>query len=195
MEKKISLFDEMIMPLSKEYKDKMAFIDSYIKSMKALKFKRTIDKKSHKITYVSSDYGFSYNFKFEDNSFIHNMQWYLVHQGKPETWHRRADYMEETLQLINKTNIRLAAKMFDSLKECQGGDSCYGPRCLARTVYEFNGYKKLVCHGSIFLKMNEEEINDALEFIRYFDLLIEEKNKNNEPLPKKIILWKTKRSL
>ena len=74
MEKKISLFDEMIMPLSKEYKDKMAFIDSYIKSMKALKFKRTIDKKSHKITYVSSDYGFSYNFKFEDNSFIHNMQ-------------------------------------------------------------------------------------------------------------------------
>ena len=103
--------------------------------------------------------------------------------------------MEETLAYITKTDLPLAERIYNALKTCPGLDNCYGPRCLARTVYSFDGQKKLTCHGKVELDLFRQDFCDAREFLRYFNELVKEKITNNEPLPEKIIVCKTKRSL
>lgn len=190
-----SPFDSMISTLPQALKDEITQTDQYLKSLRPLKFKRTVDIKAQKITYVASDYGVSYMFKISDDVLAHNFQWYIVYNGKPETWHRRADYMEETLDYTAKSDLPLAERIFNALKTCPGFDNCYGERCLARTVYAFHGQKKLTCHGKVELGLNRDDFYDARVFIRYFNELVKEKITNGAPPPEKIIVCKTKRSL
>jgi hypothetical protein len=103
--------------------------------------------------------------------------------------------MEETLAYIAKTDQPLSVRIYNALKTCPGSDSCYGQRCLARTLYAFNGQRKLTCHGRVELGLNRDDFCDAREFLRYFNELVKEKITNGEPLPEKIIVCKTKRSL
>lgn len=191
----ISLFDSMISELPQALKDEIVKTDKHLKTMRPLKFKRSIDKKAKKITYVASDYGVSYMFKISADTLTHNFQWYIVYNGKPETWHRRADYMEETLEFIAKSDFPLSMRIYNALKSCPGSDNCYGERCLARTPYAFNGQKRLTCHGSVILGINPNDFNDARNFFNYLNELVNEKTNNGEPLPEKIILCKTKRTL
>ncbi len=190
-----SPFDSMISTLPQALKDEITQTDQSLKSLRPLKFKRTVDPKAKKITYVASDYGVSYMFKVTDDVLAHNFQWYIVYNGKPETWHRRADYMEETLVYIAKNDFPLAERIYNALRTCPGLDNCYGQRCLARTVYAFNGQKKLTCHGKVEPGFNHEGFRDAREFFRYFNELVKEKIADGEPPPEKIIVCKTKRSL
>ena len=192
---KKSLFDEITAELPKDFKDEIIQTDSYLKSMRPLKFKRTVDMKAKKVTYVASDYGVSYMFKISGDKLTHNFQWYIVYNGKPETWHRRADFMEETLIETAKSDHALAMRVYNALKPCQGFDSCYGERCLARTVYAFEKDKRLTCHGSVELGMNRADFSDAREFFRYLNGLVKEKINAGEALPEKIIVCQTKRSL
>ena len=189
------LFEIMIADLPQEYKDEITKTDIYLKSMRPLKFKRTIDKKAKKITYVASDYGVSYMFKISNDKLTHNFQWYIVYNGKPETWHRRADYMEETLIHIAKSDPALSDRVYNALKICPGFDNCYGERCLARTPYAYKNKKRLTCHGGVELGMDQNDFFDAREFFRYLNELIEEKINSEEPLPEKIIVCQTKRSI
>ncbi len=191
----ISPFDSMISTLPQALKDEITETDQYLKALRPLSFRRSVDTKAKKITYVASDYGVSYMFKISDDKLTHNFQWYIVCNGKPETWHRRADYMEETLVYIAKTDLSLAERIYNALKTCPGSDNCYGQRCLARTVYAFNGQRKLICHGKVDLGLNRDDFCDAREFLRCFNELVKEKIANGEPLPEKIIVCKTKRSL
>ena len=191
----LSSFDSMISTLPQAFKDEITETDHYLKTMRPLKFKRTFDPKAKKITYVASDYGISYMFKISGDKLSHNFQWYIVCCGKPETWHRRADYMEETLVYIAKSDHQLSLRIYNALKTCPGSDHCYGQRCLARTVYSFHGQKKLTCHGKVELGLSGDDFHDAREFFRYFNELVKEKITNREPLPEKIIVCKTKRSL
>ena len=190
-----SLFDEMIAEFPRDFRDEIIQTDNYLKAMRPLKFKRTVDKKAKKITYVASDYGVSYMFKIDGDKFTHNFQWYIVYNGKPETWHRRADFMEETLAEIAKNDRLLAVRIYNALKTCPGLNSCHGERCLARTVYAFEEQRRLTCHGSVELGMNHGDFCDAREFFGYFNGLVEEKINAGEALPKKIIVRQTKRSL
>jgi len=45
-----------------------------------------------------------------------NFGWYIVTGGKPETWHRKADYMEETLAEITWSDPPLADRIFYALE-------------------------------------------------------------------------------
>jgi len=190
-----SPFESIISTLPQALKDEITETDQYLKALRPLKFKRTIDPKAKKITYVASDYGISYMFKISGTELAHNFQWYIVCCGKPETWHRRADYMEETLSYIAKTDQPLSERIFNALKTCPGSDNCYDQRCLARTVYTFSGQRKLTCHGRVELGLLHNDFCDAREFLRYFNELVNEKIASKEPLPEKIIVCKTKRSL
>lgn len=192
---KKSLFEEMIQTLPLEIQKELIQTDGWLKAIKPLKFRRTIDRKAHKITYVASDYGVSYLFKIEKDQLEHRFQWYIVYNGKPETWHRKADYMEETLERIAEEDYGLAVRIYQALKQCPGGENCHGERCLARTVYAFKGEKILTCHGSVHLQPNHEDFEDAREFFHYFNELVKEKEETGESLPEKIILCQTKRSL
>ena len=188
-------FENVLAKMPHEFQCEILETDKYLKAMRPLKFRRALDKNGSKITYVASEYGISYMFKISDNEFKHNFQWYIVFNGKPETWHRRADYMEETLAKISETDNPLSVRIYDALKNCPGLDNCYGERCLARTPYSFNGKKKLTCHGSVELGLNQESFCDAREFIRNFNELVKVKIANEEPPPEKILVCKINRSI
>jgi LDH2 family malate/lactate/ureidoglycolate dehydrogenase len=70
-----------------------------------------------------------------------------------------------------------------------------GERCLARTPYSYDDKKKLTCHGSVVLGIDQNSFCDAREFFRYVNELVKEKIANDEPQPEKIILCKTNRSV
>jgi hypothetical protein len=176
-------FENIILDLPQEYRNELIEMDNFLKSLKLLKFKRTIDKRSKKITYVASDFGISYVMQVSEDRLSHNFSWYIVSSGKPETWHRKADYMGETLTEIAKSDILLAKRIFYALNDCV---NCYGTRCLAKTLYEFNGQKRLTCHGRVMLRMCHEDFQDAREFFRHLTALIDRKTADGSLQTEKI---------
>lgn len=182
------IFESIIMDLPLEYKNELQKMDEFLKTLKLMKFKRTIDKRGGKITYVSSNFGFSYAINIFEDRLSHSFSWYLVSSGKPETWHRKADYMEEALNVIAKTDIQFAKRIFYALNDCVG---CYGSRCLAKTLYEFNGEKRLTCHGRVMLRMCHEDFQVAREFFRHLNALLDRKSAEGSLQTEKILLLKS----
>ena len=181
-------FETIISDLPLEYKNELLKMDDFLKALKLLRFKRTIDKRGGKITYVSSNFGISYVIHVLEDQLSHNFSWYIVSSGKPETWHRKADYMEEVLSEIAKTDIQFAKRIFYALNDCVG---CYGSRCLAKTLYEFNDQKRLTCHGRVMLRMFHDDFQDAREFFRHLNALIDRKSADGSLQTEKILLLKS----
>jgi hypothetical protein len=188
-----SRFDEILSNLSEEFRNEIIETDGFLKSLRPLKFKRTIDKFGNKITYVASDFGVSYAFRVAgDDPQSHELNWYIVYNGKPETWHRKADYMEETLDEISKKNPQLAERIFSSLIKC---NYCHGEKCLAKTLYIFKGSEKLTCHGRVTLGICRDDFNAARDFFLHLNEYVGRKVVSGDPPPEKILLINTKRSL
>ncbi|MCL1807049.1 MAG: hypothetical protein FWG31_05035 [Oscillospiraceae bacterium] len=159
-------FESCIANLPQELKEKITALDEWLRALKPVKFKRQIEKNGNKITYVASDYGFSYAIHPSYDVLYHTLQWYILTQGKPETWGRRkADRMEETLNRLAETDPAFARRMFDNLYECVGGVS----GCLVMTPYTFGGVKKVACHGKMRFKMAASEFDDVQRFIEAFN--------------------------
>lgn len=102
-----------------------------------------------------------------------------------ETWHRRADYMNEILAEIAKADLPLAKRIFSALNDCVG---CYDNGCLAKTRYEFEGQKRLTCHGRVMLRMCHEDFQDAREFFSHLNVLLERKSMEGSLQTEKILL-------
>lgn len=113
-----------------------------------------------KITYLASEYGFSYAIYPSNDVMRHSLSWYIITSSKPENWHRKADRMEETLKKLAITSPETAERMFLNLKECVG--CC---KCAVKTLYEFDGKKKLTCHGIAELKMCISDFEDVRTFV------------------------------
>jgi len=192
MEHKNQNFDDVLAKMPRELQNEITEMDAFIKSLRPLNFKRTIDKYGTKITYVSSEFGVSYAVKLEDENVKQLFWWYIIHKGKPETWHRKADYMEETLAEIAKSDIMLSERIFNALKDC---NHCYGAGCLAKTIYMFNGNKRLTCHGRVTLTMCQNDLSDVKEFFKHLNIFMERKTTSGASPMEKIILVNTKRSL
>lgn len=154
-------FEKCISLLPESTQREIVNIDEYLKSLKRLKFKRQIEKNGNKISYVASDFGFSYAIYLSNDIFDHSLQWYLITNGKPETWHRKADWMEEILNRLHHKSPEFAARMFQNLDECVG---CYR-NCLAKTKYRYMEKQKMVCHGMLKFKMNASGFEDVRAFI------------------------------
>lgn len=165
-------FENVILKLSKHLQNEIIEMDHFLKSLRPLKFKRIVDKSSNKITYVSSDFGVSYVLNISGAQSSHNFGWYIIHNGKPETWHRKADDMEETLNEIKKFNPQLAERIFYSLNDCV---NCHGSDCLDKTLYKFNGQQRLTCKGRVVMRICRDDFNDVREFFRFLNLLLERK--------------------
>jgi hypothetical protein len=161
-------FEGVISALPQESRNGITEMDSFLKSLRPLKFKRAIDKNGGKISYVASDFGISYMISVSDVESSQNFGWYIVTGGKPETWHRKADCMEETLAEITRSDPQLAERIFYALNDCV---DCYGQRCLAKTPYTFNGQKKVTCHGRVMLRMCSSDFHDVREFFLHLNTL------------------------
>jgi hypothetical protein len=153
-------FESCIRPLSDEVQAEIMRTVDTLKSLPHLKFKRVIEKHGNKITYVESKLGISYALYLSGKTMHHSFQWYLIANGAPETWHRKANLMEAVLDEIAKTNPALADRVFYNLNECIG---CRGT-CLARTPYAYQGKEKQTCHGHVFLKMTACDFADVRAF-------------------------------
>jgi hypothetical protein len=163
-------FEKCISRLPANIQSEILKTDEYLKSLKLFKFKRQLEKNGNKITYVASDDGFSYAIYLSNHLFDHSLQWYIITNGKPETWHRKANRMEETLNRLKQKNPEFAERMFFSLDDCVG---CY-KNCLGRTRYQLGEKKKAVCHGKLKFKMNSSGFEDARIFIDEINALKQE---------------------
>jgi hypothetical protein len=163
-------FDKCISLLPADIQSEIIQIDEYLKSLKPMKFKRQLEKNGNKITYVASDYGVSYAIYLSNDIFDHSLQWYIITNGKPDTWHRKADRMEDTLNCLANKSQDFAERMFQNLDECVG---CY-QHCLARTRYQFHEKSKAVCHGKLKFNMSTSVFDDVRSFVDEVNRLVQE---------------------
>jgi hypothetical protein len=162
-------FEKCILHLPTHIQGEIVKTDQYLKSLKPLNFKRQIEKNGNKITYVASKYGLSYAIYLSNDIFDHSLQWYIITNGKPETWHRKADMMEETLNMLTKTSPDFAERMFYYLEDCVG---CY-KNCLAKTHYRLGKKHKMVCHGKLKFRMSASGFEDVHAFIEEINHLVQ----------------------
>jgi hypothetical protein len=162
-------FEELLAALPQNMAAEVVSLDAWLRALKPVKFRRNIDIRSNKITYVASEYGFSYAIYPDGGMLYHQLQWYIITNRKPELWGRKDDRMEDLLNRIAETDPAFAERMFGNLYECVNGRPA---GCLAKTAYEFNGRCKVFCHGSMRLKMNAQDFSDAKRFISAFNEMI-----------------------
>ena len=154
-------FESCISRLPTPIQNEILAMDAYLKSIKLFQFKRQLEKNGNKITYVASDFGFSYAIYLSNELFGHSLQWYMITNGKPETWHRKDNRMEDTLSYLQAIDPDFAGHMFSNLDDCVG---CY-PHCLAKTRYTYDGKTKMACHGKLKFTMHVSGFADVRRFI------------------------------
>ena len=162
-------FEKCISKLPVHIQHEIVKTDEYLKSLKPLSFKRQIEKNGNKVSYVASDFGLSYAIYLSNDIYDHSLQWYIITSGKPETWHRKADMMEETLNSLAESSKGFAERMFYNLEECVG---CY-KECLAKTQYRFGEKQKTVCHGKLKFRMNASGFEDVHTFVEEVNHLVQ----------------------
>ena len=163
-------FQTCIAALPETVREEIAKTEAHLKSLQHLKFRRTIEKHGNKITYVAADAGVSYALYLSGSVMHHSFQWYIVTNGRPETWHRKANSLEEVLGRLSERSPELAERVFFALNECIGCRE----HCLARTPYAFKGQKKTTCHGHVFLKMTASDFQDVRGFFAELDKMLAE---------------------
>jgi hypothetical protein len=160
-------FEMCLALLPEEIRNEIIKTDNFLRSLRPLKFKRQIEKYGNKITYLASKHGFSYIIYPSNDVMHHALSWYIITNGKPELWHRKADMMEATLNKLEEAEPDLAERMFFNLTEC---NACC--KCLVKTLYEFKGIKKITCHGRMDLKMSVPDFMDVRTFINTVNQLV-----------------------
>lgn len=148
-------FEACISLLPTYLKDEIRKTDEYIRKLKSLKLKRKVEE--NKITYVSSDYGFSYTMFISNDLMSHSLNWYVIHNHTYKF--KEKDYMPEVLYRLKQISPEFAEKMFDQLREC----ASIG--CMDTKIYDFNGCIKKTCNGRIEFKMCLLDFEDARTFI------------------------------
>lgn len=164
-------FESCISQLSNELQNKIIDVDKSLLSHKALGIKRKIEGSGNacRITYVSGT-GFSYVLIINKNIMYHYFWWYMVSNYKYEGKYlgRKNDLTEQTLKEIQKYDPNLADRLFNLYISCVG---C-SPGCAGRTLYEYDGKKKMTCHGKILFKMTSEDFDDVLRMMEAVERLI-----------------------
>lgn len=155
-------FNSCLSLLPENIRNKIIDIDNFLLGLKPMKFSRKIDKLGNKITYIDCKHGFSYSMYLSNDMMYHSLSWYIMTNCKPEDWCRKDDMMESTLAEIDEINHELAKRLFSNLRECI---ACCLERCKVKTLYEYQGKKKLTCHGIMEFRMKEQDFDDVKYFI------------------------------
>ena len=185
-------FESILSELPQAFHGEIQKTDQFLLSLRPLKLKRTVEKNGSKFTYVASDFGVSYAVNVSGAQSSHQFGWYIVYNGKPETWHRKADDMEETLAYIAESDPPLAERIFYALNDCVG---CYGSGCLAKTLYAFNGEKRVACHGRVMLRMRSSDFRDVRAFFHHLNALMERRMAEGIQMGGKIFVRREEKTL
>jgi hypothetical protein len=164
-------FEKCISLLPQHFQSEIIKMDEYLRTLKTIKIKRQLEKNGNKITYIASDYGFSYAIYLSNDMFDHSLQWYIITSGKPDTWYRKADWMEEVLDRLAKSSSEFAERMFFNLDDCVG---CYS-NCRVKTHYRFMDKQKYVCHGKLKFKMSISGFEDVCIFVEEINCILQER--------------------
>jgi hypothetical protein len=138
-------------------------MDLYLKSLSTLKFKRTVDKKNNKISYVSIDYGISYLIKLKNTQ--QEFGWYYIYDKQEEKWYRKTDYM---INVFNEINPDIAERLFSFLTECT---FCRDVENCGRLLYEYKGQKKTTHYGRVILGLKKQDFDDVKDFFNSLETL------------------------
>ena len=163
-------FQNMLDVIPKELQSDIIEMDTFLKSLRPLKFKRTVDKR--KINYVSSDYGVSYAILPLDTDPAQHFGWYYLNDKVTKTWYRKTDYLIETLEAIEGNDQQSAQRIFDGINECK---ICKGKPCSAIS-YVYKGVEKLACYGRVVIRLESDDFDDTKNFFRQLNLLVESKS-------------------
>ena len=171
-------FDAVVTALPDALQRELLALDLFIRGMRPLKFKRSVEKHGNKISYVASDFGCSYVFSVSGTQSTQHFGWYLVANGKVENWHVKHDSMEMLLARIDDIDSERAARLFRALNDCVG---CYGVGCLARRQYGFAGRRRTACHGRAVLGTSLMDFQDVHALLMDVNALWTEKAAAGEP--------------
>ena len=156
-------FENFLTVLPVEVIEDINSMGTYLKSLSILKFKRTTDKKSGKISYVSPDYGISYSIKLKN--YHQEFGWYFIHDRQNNRWYRKTDYM---VNVFNEIDSGTAGRLFNSLMECtfcRDVDNC------GRIPYEYKGKKKMTHYGRVLLGLQKQDFDDVKQFFGQLEVL------------------------
>lgn len=154
-------FEACIQNLPEAVKNEVLETDRFLRAMRPMRFRRTLEKHGNKVTYIASDEGISYAMYLSNDRMEHGLQWYIVMNGTPDTWAQKADNMLTVLDALAQEEEAFAQRMFDSLSDCSG---C-SPRCLAPRKYTYSGQTRVACHASLRLTMRLEDFAAARRFL------------------------------
>lgn len=160
-------FQNMLSVTPTELQNEITEMDKFLKSLRPLKFKRTVDKR--KINYVSPVYGVSYAILPLSSESSQHFGWYYLYDKENKKWYRKTDYFEATIAEIAKTAPQTAKHIFNAINECT---TCKGSPCSAIS-YMYDGNQKLSCYGRIVLGVYQSDFNHAQEFFRQLNKLVQ----------------------
>ncbi len=161
-------FQSCIENLPPSIKQEIIKTEEFLKKLKHLKFKRTIDKYGNKFSFLASSHGVSYAVYLNGELMHHSFQWYIVTNSTSDKWHRKADMLEETLEALQVQTPELADRIFYNLNECIGCRE----NCLARSPYTYKSRKKISCHGHVVFKMLPSDFQDVRDFFAELDMVV-----------------------
>ena len=155
-------FEDVIAGLPVDIRAKVIEVDTFLRSYKPLKFRRTIERNGNKISYVAADEGFSYHIRPSRDLLTHDFCWYILTNSRENWGKRKGNRLVETLDKLSADDPAFAARIFSYSRDCLG---CF-PKCACQTLYTFEGKKRLTCHGSFRFKASLSEFDDVMQFIK-----------------------------
>jgi len=158
-------FTNSVTGLPVELQNEIIEMDTFFKSLRPLKFKRTVDKR--KINYVASDYGVSYAILQLGSEPTQHFGWYYLHNKETNKWYRKTDYLEQTLTEMAKTDPQSAEYIFNALNECT---LCKGKPCSAIS-YTYDGKQKMACYGRVIMPLCHDDFAHAKSFFLQLNTL------------------------
>jgi hypothetical protein len=166
-------FQNILDTVSVDLQNEIIKMDTFLKSLHPLNFKRTVDKK--KINYVCADYGISYAIFPESTRLSYEPSqtfgWYFLCDKETKEWYRKTDYFQQTLAEIEKNNPQSAERIFSGANSCT---ACKGTPCTAIS-YTYNGTQNLSCYGRIVLQLRHDDFNDVRNFFNHLKTQLEDK--------------------
>jgi len=169
-EQKTSSFEKVLAKIPKTLQKEVLEMDTYLKSLRPLKFKRSLDKNGVKINYVAADFGISYGINVSATDGFHQFGWYFINDRQTGTWYRKEDYMERTLAEIAKNNPEQAVRIFHALSICS---NCHKDSSCGKIPYSYAGEKRVTHYGRVLLSRKHNDFIDAREFFKTLNSLIE----------------------
>ena len=164
----MSAYDNAVANAPQELQCMIMEMDVFLKSLKLLKFKRSIERSGTKINYVSAEYGISYAIMISAKEQLQHFGWYYLHDKVTNNWYRKHDYLVDTLTRIAKTAPQATGYLFDSINECT---ACKDGDC-GKIPYEYDDRQKFACYGRIHLPMSHDGFANAkLFFSTLVDIL------------------------